>query len=177
MTTGKTIALTRRTFVGKVMSLIFNMLSRLGWNFMFPAGRQWRGPRGGRWTELPWWGSVCPRPPSYSAPLAEGLPGPPAHWQTPSAPPTALSTFRHRGLWEGRCTQTQQSGQRSPREPQGTQHTPTVNRDPAEPRVQSVACPFSLFGGRILPDLFTSFIRRVLAPLLPWVTQERMLVI
>ena len=28
MTTGKTIALTRRTFVGKVMSLIFNMLSR-----------------------------------------------------------------------------------------------------------------------------------------------------
>ena len=30
MTTGKTIALTRRTFVGKVMSLPFNMLSRLG---------------------------------------------------------------------------------------------------------------------------------------------------
>ena len=29
MTTGKTIALTRRTFVGNVMSLIFNMLSRL----------------------------------------------------------------------------------------------------------------------------------------------------
>ena len=29
MTTGKTIALTRRTFVGKVISLIFNMLSRL----------------------------------------------------------------------------------------------------------------------------------------------------
>ena len=29
MTTGKTIALTRRTFVGKVMSLIFNTLSRL----------------------------------------------------------------------------------------------------------------------------------------------------
>ena len=27
--TGKTIALTRRTFVGKVMSLLFNMLSRL----------------------------------------------------------------------------------------------------------------------------------------------------
>ena len=30
MTTGKTIALTRRTFVGKVVSLLFNMLSRLG---------------------------------------------------------------------------------------------------------------------------------------------------
>ena len=29
MTTGKTIALTRRTFVGKVMSLLYNMLSRL----------------------------------------------------------------------------------------------------------------------------------------------------
>ena len=29
MTKGKTIALTRRTFVGKVMSLLFNMLSRL----------------------------------------------------------------------------------------------------------------------------------------------------
>ena len=29
MTTGKPIALTRRTFVGKVMSLLFNMLSRL----------------------------------------------------------------------------------------------------------------------------------------------------
>ena len=29
MTTGKTIALTRRTIVGEVMSLLFNMLSRL----------------------------------------------------------------------------------------------------------------------------------------------------
>ena len=29
MTTEKTIALTRWTFVGKVMSLLFNMLSRL----------------------------------------------------------------------------------------------------------------------------------------------------
>ena len=28
MTTGKTIAFTRRTFVGKVMALLFNMLSR-----------------------------------------------------------------------------------------------------------------------------------------------------
>ena len=28
MTTGKTIALTRRTFIGKVMFLLFNMLSR-----------------------------------------------------------------------------------------------------------------------------------------------------
>ena len=29
MTLGKTIALTRQTFVGKVMSLLFNMVSRL----------------------------------------------------------------------------------------------------------------------------------------------------
>ena len=29
MTTGKTLALTRRTFVGKAMSLLFNMLSRM----------------------------------------------------------------------------------------------------------------------------------------------------
>ena len=29
MTTGKTIALTKQTFVGKVMTLLFNMLSRL----------------------------------------------------------------------------------------------------------------------------------------------------
>ena len=29
MTTRKTVALTRRTFVGKVMSLLFSMLSRL----------------------------------------------------------------------------------------------------------------------------------------------------
>ena len=34
MTTGKTIPLTRWTFVGKVMSLLFNMLSRLVINFL-----------------------------------------------------------------------------------------------------------------------------------------------
>ena len=34
MTTGKTIALTRRTFVGKVMSLLLNMLSRLVTTFL-----------------------------------------------------------------------------------------------------------------------------------------------
>ena len=34
MTTGKTIALTRRTFVGKVMSLLFNILSRLVITFL-----------------------------------------------------------------------------------------------------------------------------------------------
>ena len=34
MTTGKTIALTRRTFVGKVMSLLLNMLSKLVITFL-----------------------------------------------------------------------------------------------------------------------------------------------
>ena len=34
MTTGKTIALTRRTFVGKVMSLLLHMLSRLVITFL-----------------------------------------------------------------------------------------------------------------------------------------------
>ena len=34
MSTGKTIALTRRTFVGKVMSLLLNMLSRLVITFL-----------------------------------------------------------------------------------------------------------------------------------------------
>ena len=38
MTTGKTIALTRRTFVGKVTSLLFNMLSRLFITFL-PRGK------------------------------------------------------------------------------------------------------------------------------------------
>ena len=34
MTTGKSIALTRRTFIGKVMSLLFNMLSRFVMDFL-----------------------------------------------------------------------------------------------------------------------------------------------
>ena len=37
MTTGKTIALTRWTFVGKVMCLLFNMLSRLVITFLPPS--------------------------------------------------------------------------------------------------------------------------------------------
>ena len=39
MTTGKNIALTRRTFVGKVMSLLFTMLSRLGKTFLSRSKR------------------------------------------------------------------------------------------------------------------------------------------
>ena len=42
VTTGKTIALTRWTFVGKVMSLLFNMLSRLVITFPPRSKRFWR---------------------------------------------------------------------------------------------------------------------------------------
>ena len=41
MTTGKTIALTRRIFVGKVMSLLLNMLSRLVITFLPRSKRCW----------------------------------------------------------------------------------------------------------------------------------------
>ena len=47
MTTGKTIALTRQTFVGKVMSLVLNMLSKLVIAFL-PRGKHlllsWQAP-------------------------------------------------------------------------------------------------------------------------------------
>ena len=39
MTIGKTIALTRQTFAGKVMSLLFNMLSRLVIAFLLRSKR------------------------------------------------------------------------------------------------------------------------------------------
>ena len=45
MTTGKTIALTRWTFVDKVMSLLFNMLSRLVISLMVSSGT-------GRWLKI-----------------------------------------------------------------------------------------------------------------------------
>ena len=41
MTTGKTIALTKQTFVGKVMSLLFNTLSRLVITFLPRSKRLW----------------------------------------------------------------------------------------------------------------------------------------
>ena len=41
MTSGKTTALTRWTFVGKVMSLFFNMLSRLGITFLPRSKHLW----------------------------------------------------------------------------------------------------------------------------------------
>ena len=52
MTTGKTIALTRQTFVGKVMSLLFNMLSRLVITFL---------PRSISWLQSPSAGILEPK--------------------------------------------------------------------------------------------------------------------
>ena len=49
MTTGNTIALTRWTFVGKVMSLIFNMLSWLVAGRSYPMSEA----RGGGREDLP----------------------------------------------------------------------------------------------------------------------------
>ena len=45
MTIGKTITLTRQTFVGKVMSLLLNMLSRLVITFLPSSKRQGKGQR------------------------------------------------------------------------------------------------------------------------------------
>ena len=68
MTTGKTIALARRTFVGKVMCLLFNMLSRLVITFLLRSKRLLisclQSPpavilsnlvRGFAFIGLPWW--------------------------------------------------------------------------------------------------------------------------
>ena len=67
MTTGKTTALTIRTFVGKVMSLLFNMLSRLVITFL---------PRSKRllisWLQSP--SSVILEPPQKSLPLFPLIP-------------------------------------------------------------------------------------------------------
>ena len=65
MTTGKTIALTRWTFVGKVMSLLFNMLSRLLITFL---------PRSSEVSEVVQLCLTLCNPMDYS------LPGSSLHW-------------------------------------------------------------------------------------------------
>ena len=68
MTTGKTIASTRQTFVGKVMSLLFNMLSRLVITFL---------PRSKRllitWLQSP--SAVILQPPKIKSATGECLTG------------------------------------------------------------------------------------------------------
>ena len=52
MTTGKTIALTRQTFVGKEMSLLFNILSRLVITSLPKTeGKRRRGQQRMRWLD------------------------------------------------------------------------------------------------------------------------------
>ena len=55
MTAGKTIALTKQTFVGKVMSLLFNMLSRLVIAFLPRKKKQNENHNYGKLTELITW--------------------------------------------------------------------------------------------------------------------------
>ena len=98
MTTGKTIALTRQTFVGKVMSLLFNMLSRLVITFL---------PRSKRllisWLQSP--SSVILEPrkiksatvPTVSPSICYEVMGPDAmilvFWMMTFKPTVSLSTF------------------------------------------------------------------------------------
>ena len=70
ITTGKTIALTRRTFVGKVMSLLFNMLSRLVITFL-PRSNSVR------------LSSVTQSCPTFCDPMNCSMPGVPVHHQLP----------------------------------------------------------------------------------------------
>ena len=60
MTTGETITLTRRTFVGKVMSLLFNMLSRLVTAFLSKSKRLLNS-----WLQSP--GAVILEPPKINS--------------------------------------------------------------------------------------------------------------
>ena len=98
MTTGKTIALTRWTFVAKVMSLLFNMLSRLVINFL---------PRSKRvlisWLKSPSAVILEPRKiksdtvSTVSPSISHEVVGPDAmifvFWMLSFKPPFSLSTF------------------------------------------------------------------------------------
>ena len=77
MTTGKTIALTKWTFVGKVMSLLLNMLSRLLMAFL-PFSRRGKGAPlpCGSWASYRSGFSYCEAPPLGARPpavVAHGL--------------------------------------------------------------------------------------------------------
>ena len=74
MTTGKTIALTRQTFAGKVMSLLFNMLSRLVMTFFPRSSVQFS--------------SVTQSCPTLCDPINHSTPGLPVHHQLPKSTQT-----------------------------------------------------------------------------------------
>ena len=84
MTPGKTVAFTRRTFVGKVMSLLFNMLSRLVITFL-PRSKRSIG-----WSQKEKWNQPLPRIDfSYPGPFLNSCPFNPSkrgywyskHWE------------------------------------------------------------------------------------------------
>ena len=87
MTSGKTIVLMRRTFVGKVMSLLFNMLSRLIITFLPRRKRpliSWLQSPSAVYKPVYYWGcwlvtKLCPTlatqgPAAHQTPLSVGFP-------------------------------------------------------------------------------------------------------
>ena len=80
MTTGKTIALTRWTFVGKVMSLLFNMLSRLVITFLPRSKHCWSGER---WLRGTGWASGGGEIPHVEGQEQRLLFAGPAVWRIP----------------------------------------------------------------------------------------------
>ena len=113
MTTGKTIALTRQTFVGKVMSLLFDMLSRLVKAFILRSKLLLIS-----WLQSP--SAVILEPPKNKVSVSIVSPsicleviGPDAmifvFWMVSFKPAFSLSSFTHikvkswlklKGLWE-----------------------------------------------------------------------------
>ena len=84
MTTQKTIALTRWTFVGKVLSLLFNMLSRLAITFL-PRGKglliSWlQSPSAVLFSSVQF-SSVAQSCPTLCDPMNCSMPGLPVHHQ------------------------------------------------------------------------------------------------
>ena len=80
VTTGKTIALTRRTFVGKVMSLLFNMLSRLIITFLPRSSVQFS--------------PVAQSCPTLCDPMNRSMPGLPVYHQLPEFTQTHIHRVR-----------------------------------------------------------------------------------
>ena len=80
MTTGKTIALTRWTFVGKIMSLLFNMLSRLVITFLPSSKHCWSGER---WLRGTGWASGGGEIPHVEGQEQRLLFAGPAAWRYP----------------------------------------------------------------------------------------------
>lgn len=111
---------------------------------MFLAGRQRRGPGEADGQRSP--GRELPQATLLLGPTGRRTAGPASPPANSLVPPTALSNFRHRGLWEGRCTRTQQSEQRevSKKKPQGaTGHTTHTHSEQGEQGPSRTPSPIS----------------------------------